>query len=164
MEYYRTAGQQDLISTGPHRELDSRELAAGAWSTYFASIAPLRDRVLARVAVASGDADPHDWGDGAQHDRPRPLRSISYDPRLDLLELAVGSGGGADPMLRYFIAGPRRIDVARCDEVTSIVVDDASGARTRICLYRLPRLRAVPDPFATPSAGSSPHVREGEER
>lgn len=160
MERYEVTGGRELTSMAARTRATSRELAAGAWSAYFASIAPLGERVLASVAV-TGDDGAGDHGDGRQDDRRRPLRSISYDAEHDVLELAVGSDGAPEPVLRYFISAPRRIDVARTDDITSIVVDDATGARTRIYLYRLPRLRAVPDLFAPPAAASSPHSRNG---
>jgi hypothetical protein len=41
-------------------------------------------------------------------------------------------------VLRYFIAAPRVIDVAETHDRTTLLVSDASGHRTQICLYNLP--------------------------
>ncbi len=108
---------------GPH------ELEPHVWAEYFRSMARMRAGVLTTVQVlgARSAAD-------LAH-RLRVLQQIGYDPKQDMLELAVGAHSAPRAVLRYFIAAPRVIDVAEAHDRTTLLVSDASGHRTQICLY-----------------------------
>jgi hypothetical protein len=125
-----------------------RELAAQEWGAYFASIAGTDELVLASVAVTRERSNG--WCEPL-----RPLHSIAYEAEEDMLKLAVGPHGSPLPVLRYFIAAPRRIEVTGTGNTTEIVVDDAGGMRTRIRLYGPPRLRVGPqdDPASADGGG-----------
>lgn len=119
----------------------ARGLEAHVWAEYFASIARVGSGVLAAVQVVSGA------GAGELAEHRRPLQGIGYDAARDVLELAVGAHSAAGPMLRYFIAAPRAIDVAEAHDRTTLLISDESRLRTQISLYNLP---------ARPSVGARP--------
>jgi Family of unknown function (DUF5335) len=126
-----------------------RELATEMWSDYFASIARTRETVLASVAVTRERAN-------GSHEPMRPLRSISYDVEDDVLEIAVGPKTSPVPVLRYFIAEPRRIEIDGSGDSTVIVIDAAAGVRSRISLQGPPRLRLVSSTDRAPRRGMQP--------
>jgi hypothetical protein len=120
-----------------------RELEPHVWAEYFRSIALLRAGVLATVQVIGARLAAD------LTDRPRALRQIGYDSKQDTLELAVGAHSAPGAVLRYFISAPLAIDVAEAHDRTTLLVSDASGHRTQICLFNLPGhlpQRRVPAP------------------
>ena len=136
--------QMALYATVEHATREVRqELEPHVWAEYFRSIALLRAGVLATVQVlgARPAAD--------LTDRPRALQQIRYDSKQDTLELAVGAHSAPGAVLRYFISAPLAIGVAEAHDRTTLLVSDASGQRTQICLYNLPghlSTRQVPAP------------------
>lgn len=110
----------------------SRELDAATWHEYFDSITPAIEGMLVTIEVMSEET-------GDQLDVERmPTEAISYDPRDDVLEVAVGGRGVRYPVvLRHFISSPRTISVEESDSVTptAILVTDGSGVRTLIRLF-----------------------------
>jgi hypothetical protein len=71
------------------------------------------------------------------------LQAISYDPRDDVLEVAVGGRGVRYPIvLRHFISNPKTISVEETGEPdpAAIEVTDPSGVRTLIRLFEAPAL------------------------
>jgi Family of unknown function (DUF5335) len=105
------------------------ELAAEKWQGYFDSITPNIDGMLATIEVMSEQL-------GDQVDvRQLPLQAISYDPKDNMLEVAVGGRGVRYPvLLRHFISNPRTISVEESGSLrpTAILVTDAAGVRTLI--------------------------------
>jgi Family of unknown function (DUF5335) len=105
------------------------ELAADRWQEYFDSIAPNIDGMLATIEVMSEQL-------GDQTDVEQlPLQAISYDPKDNMLEVAVGGRGARHPvLLRHFISNPQTISVeeSRPLRPTAILVTDAGGVQTLI--------------------------------
>jgi hypothetical protein len=69
---------------------------------------------------------------GAGRQAGLPLLSIGYDPAADVLEIAVGRGQARHPLLRYFLAGPRTLELSEDGRELAIVVEDAQRARTLV--------------------------------
>jgi hypothetical protein len=105
------------------------ELAADRWQEYFDSITPNIDGMLATIEVMSEEL-------GDQIDVEQlPLQAISYDPKDNMLEVAVGGRGVSHPvLLRHFISNPRTISIEESSSLrpTAILVTDAAGVRTLI--------------------------------
>jgi len=77
------------------------------------------------------------------------LRTIGYKAEDDVIEIAVrGCSTHGHLALRHFIAGPRAITVLEHEppDLTTMVVDDASGTRTRIRLFAGPVSPEEPPP------------------
>jgi hypothetical protein len=105
-------------------------LDVDAWGRFFDSIGTAGGPPLVTVMLLRGR------GGAEECDREpegRPLRDIRYESERNVLQIAVG-GTAREPELRYFIAGPRRIVVEDSDDERTIVVDDASRARTAISM------------------------------
>ncbi len=110
----------------------ARVLAPCDWPSFFGSIACGRDHLVAAVALLHDGAAEQTGHAASRGDR---LRSIGYDGERDLLELAVG-GIARAAALRYFIRSPQRVSVDQRARQLTIVVRDASGARTVIRIER----------------------------
>jgi|GEM_PF-3464583 len=116
------------------------ELAQCDWSKYFRNITGEQQRLL--VAVESvGLRAPLDeridamcQGVCTRH----PLRAMCYEHRADVFEVAVGLNVGHGPLLRYFVAAPRRISVREVNAARAIVVSDSGGGRTLVCVFPAP--------------------------
>jgi Family of unknown function (DUF5335) len=106
---------------------------------YFDSLSPSIEGMLATIEVMDAQA-------GDQIDAERmPLQAISYDPRDDVLEIALGGRGVRYPVvLRHFISSPRTIGVEESTSVTpsAILVTDGGGVRTLIRLFEPIELEA----------------------
>src|ERR1039458_3988322 len=113
----------------------TEELDAEKWVDFFNGLAGRGAASLVAVEVIGERAT--DQGNGMQW----PLQAIAYDPDGDVLEVAVaGRGAGSAVVLRHFIAEPRTIEVEDLGSLlpATILVDDASGVRTQIRLFRAP--------------------------
>lgn len=110
----------------------TQELDADRWHEYFDSLTPSIEGMLATIEVM-------DAQEGDQIDAERiPVQAISYDPRDDVLEVAVGGRGLRYPVvLRHFISSPRTISVEESSSITptAILVTDGDGVRTLIRLF-----------------------------
>lgn len=118
----------------------TEELKAEQWMSFFAELASSCEAPL--VAVEVVDERLSTRADGTL----RPLQEIGYDPKDAVLRVAVGGRHGGDGVaLRHFISEPHTITIEESGALhpTAIVVDDASGIRTRIRLLDrpMPRLR-----------------------
>jgi hypothetical protein len=124
---------------GARMSTTTEELAAERWQEYFDSITPNIDGMLATIEVMSEQL-------GDQLDvQQLPLQAISYDPRDNMLEVAVGGRGARYPvLLRHFISDPQTISTAESSSLqpTAILVTDASGVRTLIRLSEPAALEA----------------------
>ena len=67
-----------------------------------------------------------------------PLRSICYERRGDVFEVAAGLAAEQGPLLRFFVAEPRSIFIREATRARAIVVTDAGGARTLVCVFPTP--------------------------
>jgi hypothetical protein len=110
----------------------TQKLAAEEWVEYFDSIASSTDGQLVTIEVMSEEL-------GVQTDVERlPLQAIGYDPKDNVLEVAVGGRSTRYPVvLRHFISNPQAIsveDVGRAAP-SAILVTEASGTRTLIRLF-----------------------------
>lgn len=115
------------------------ELERDRWENYFHGLLSVTARHLATVEVFPGwPADA--WASGRC---PRRLRAIAYRVEENVLEIAVGGAGAGRPALRFFVPGPRKIAVTEHEGSWKILIDDASGARTLICLLDPLRAREV---------------------
>jgi Family of unknown function (DUF5335) len=116
---------------GARMSTTTEELAAERWQEYFDSITPNIDGMLATIEVMSEQL-------GDQLDvQQLPLQAIGYDPRDNILEVAVGGRGVRYPvLLRHFISDPQTISIEESSSLrpTAILVTDASGVRTLIRL------------------------------
>jgi hypothetical protein len=127
----------------------TQELKADRWVDYFSAIASSDDAPMVAVEVIR--KRPGDQLNGA----PRRLQSIGYDPEDGVLQITVGGrGAGDDVAVRHFISDPRRINIDESGPLqpTAILVEDASGIRTRIRLF---------DPLAPGPAPSGPRGSPG---
>ena len=110
----------------------TRELERATWPKYLDSIASSIEGLLVTVELMDEQL-------GDQTDIERlPVQAISYDPRDDVLEVAVGGRGTRYPVvLRHFISSPTAISVEESPEgaPTAILVTDPSGVRTLIRLF-----------------------------
>jgi hypothetical protein len=106
-------------------------LDADAWAECLAAIAPAGQRLVASVTLLGREAAAR-----AEPGVERTLHAIGYDSARDVLEVGLG-GASHGPALRHFICGPRLIALSACGDVRSILVADATGARTSISLRRI---------------------------
>ena len=117
----------------------TRELERATWPKYLDSIASSIEGLLVTVELMDEQL-------GDQTDIERlPAQAISYDPRDDVLEVAVGGRGTRYPVvLRHFISKPTAISVEESPEGTpnAILVTDPSGVRTLIRLFQPEMLEA----------------------
>lgn len=117
----------------------TRELAAESWQEYFDSITPNIDGMLTTIEVMSEQL-------GDQIDvQQLPLQAISYDPKDNTLEVAVGGRGVRFPvLLRHFISDPQTISIEESSSLMpmAILVTDAGGVRT---LIRISEAAALED-------------------
>jgi hypothetical protein len=116
----------------------TQELRVESWVAYFDAIASGSGARSAAVEVV----------DGLTGDRPSvapcPLQAIGYDPVQAVLEVTVGGRSErAHAVLRHFISDPRKISVEESGPLNpkAILVNDASGARTRIEIVNRPTCR-----------------------
>lgn len=111
---------------------NTRELERADWSAYFDSIASNIEGMLATIELMGEQL-------GDQTDVERlPVQAIGYDPRDDVLEIAVGGRGTRYPVvLRHFVSKPTAISVEEPLEgrPSAILVTDASGLRTLVRLF-----------------------------
>jgi hypothetical protein len=115
------------------------ELERDRWADYFRSLVPVAARHLATVeTLCASRAEARDSGQPG-----RRLRAICYSPEEDQLEVAVGGVGSGRPALRFFVPAPKTIAVTEQEGSWRILIDDASGARTLICLLDPLRAREV---------------------
>jgi hypothetical protein len=123
---------------GALMEARTQELRSETWVEYFDGITLGEHASFVTVEVVRDRP-------GDQQDRARRLRTIGYNPDHDLLHLAVaGHRSGDAIVLRHFISGPRTIKADGADLLSpaAILVDDASGTRTRIRFFDRPSASA----------------------
>ena len=116
----------------------TRELERASWPAYFDSIASSIEGMLVTVELMGEQL-------GDQTDIERlPVQAISYDPRDDVLEVAVGGRGTRYPVvLRHFISSPTAISVEELEgRPSAILVTDPGGVRTLIRLFEPEMLEA----------------------
>ena len=116
----------------------TRELERASWPAYFDSIASSIEGMLVTVELMGEQL-------GDQTDIERlPVQAISYDPRDDVLEVAVGGRGTRYPVvLRHFISSPTAISVEELEgRPSAILVTDPDGVRTWIRLFEPEMLEA----------------------
>ena len=116
----------------------TRELERASWPAYFDSIASSIEGMLVTVELMGEQL-------GDQTDIVRlPVQAISYDPRDDVLEVAVGGRGTRYPVvLRHFISSPTAISVEELEgRPSAILVTDPDGVRTLIRLFEPEMLEA----------------------
>ncbi len=113
------------------------ELPKESWASYLEDISknlPASEVVIEVIGEDIGDQVEAAW---------LPLRFLSYDPRDDVFEVAVG---GRDPeypvVLRHLVHRPRRLWVDEEEGVLPrfVLVEDADGTRTLIRIRHLPAL------------------------
>src|SRR5215472_16918295 len=117
----------------------TREPERSSWPKYFDSVTASIEGTLVTVEVMGEQL-------GDQTDVERlPVQAISYDPRDDVLEVAVGGRGTRYPVvLRHFVSSPTAISVEETPEggPSAILVTDAGGVRTLIRLFEPGMLEA----------------------
>jgi hypothetical protein len=117
----------------------SQELDAGRWHEYFDSLTPSVEGMLVTIELMGEQV-------GDQLDAERmPLQALSYDPKDDVLEIALGGRGLRYPVvLRHFISSPHTISVEESGSITptAILVTDGGGVRTLIRLFEPAELEA----------------------
>jgi Family of unknown function (DUF5335) len=129
----RDTDEEEAMSTNTH------ELPAEEWHSYLDSFTEAASGMLVTAHVM-------DESLGDQIDIERlPLQAVSYDPRDDVLEVAVGGRGTRNPIVfRHLISAPRRVEVEEraALEPVAIEVTDQDGVRTLIRFYEPPELDA----------------------
>jgi hypothetical protein len=113
------------------------ELASDSWATYFRRLSCRRGLLHAAIESVEGRAAVEDRIEALCNAvRIRyPLRTISYTAGADRFEVAVGLDAEHGPVLRYFVTAPRRIFVTERKDTSAILVSDANGARTLVCVF-----------------------------
>jgi len=115
------------------------ELDPEKWQEYFDSITPNIDGMLATIEVMSEQL-------GDQLDvQQLPLQAIGYDPKDNMVEVAVGGRGVRYPvLLRHFISDPQTISIEESSPLrpAAILVTDAGGVRTLIRVSEAATLEA----------------------
>src|SRR6516225_4341562 len=109
----------------------TREPERSSWPAYFDSVTASIEGMLVTVELMGEQL-------GDQTDIERlPVQAISYDPRDDVLEVAVGGRGTRYPVvLRHFISNPTAISVEELEgRPSAILVTDPGGVRTLIRLF-----------------------------
>jgi hypothetical protein len=130
------------------------ELERDRWQDFFRWLLCVTARHVATVEMLSG-VGTDAWAVGRHG---RRLRAIAYRPEEDVLEVAVGGAGAGRPALRFFVPGPQKITVTEHERSWKILIDDASGARTLVCLLDPLRAREVATRIAPAEhAPSRPH-------
>jgi len=113
------------------------ELAQREWNDYFERITSEPRQLL--VAIESvGRHTPLEERISAMCDgvcTRHPLRSIGYEPHADVFEVAAGLAAEHGALLRFFVAEPRRILVREATRARAIVITDAGGAQTLVCVF-----------------------------
>jgi hypothetical protein len=118
------------------------------WGSYFQAIG-CGEALLASVVLGTPAAARH----GAV---ARPLLGIAYDKAAQALTVRVGENSER-PFLRYFVSGPRSIEVHEDDHGKVIVVVDVSGACTLIHIVSRPHhAPAISPGTATAERGEPP--------
>jgi hypothetical protein len=117
----------DATPRAPQRA-PATEIVAETWPSFFSSLSACRELLLGTVSVLGAHSQ------GAARELRRPLHEIGYSVEEDVLALTLGSPRGAGEV-RYFIRAPQRIQMARTDGATELLVDEAGGTRTLICLF-----------------------------
>src|SRR5437868_8555497 len=129
------------------------ELECDRWQDYFRWLLSVTPRHVATVEMFSGlRADA--WAGGKCG---RRLRAIAYRPQENVLEVAVGGTGAGRPALRFFVPAPQKIAVTAHERSWTILIDDASGACTLICLLDPLRAREVTTRSAPAEHAPRPH-------
>jgi hypothetical protein len=110
----------------------TEQLAAERWVEYFDSIAGRIEGRLATIEIMSEEL-------GDQTDVERlPLQAVGYDPKDNVLEIAVGGRGTRYPVvLRHFISDPQAISIQQSEPSapSAILVTDTDGTRTLLKLF-----------------------------
>jgi hypothetical protein len=125
------------------------ELAPDIWPRYFGELVddgPLLASIewIGRQMGVAARIEALRDSEGVRH----PLRAIGYREHTDTFEVAVSLDGEEGPRLRYFVASPARIFVEQVGATSAILIKDASGGRTLVCVSR-PRTNDA-QPRATP--------------
>jgi hypothetical protein len=103
------------------------EVLAEAWPSFFGALTACSEELLGTVTVVGSHAPAYSR---------RPLREITYSSDEDVLALTVGFPSGVGE-LRYFIRAPRRIRMAHNEGATELLVEEAGGTLTLICLFEV---------------------------
>jgi len=113
------------------------ELARDDWVAYFQSIATEERRLLVAIESVGPRAPVNERIDAMCEGicTRHPLRSIAYEQNADVFEVALGLAAREGPLLRYFVAAPRRIFIREGEAVRAIVVTDAGDTRTLVCVF-----------------------------
>src|ERR1700746_3909957 len=112
----------------------SVELAQSDWNDYFERMSSEPGRLLVAIESVGRHAALEERisamceGVCTRH----PLRSICYERRADVFEVAAGLAAEHVPLLRFFVAEPRSIFVREATRARAIVVTDADGALTLV--------------------------------
>lgn len=118
---------------------NTHELPAEEWHSYLDSFTEASSGMLVTAHVM-------DESLGDQTDIERlPLQAVSYDPRDDVLEVAVGGRGARYPIVfRHLISAPRRIEVQERGELDLVAMEvtDQEGVRTLVRFFEPPELEA----------------------
>ena len=116
----------------------TRGLGRASWPADLDSITASIEGMLVTVELMGEQL-------GDQTDVERlPVQAISYDPRDDVVEVAVGGRGNRYPVvLRHFISNPTAISVEELEgRPSAILVTDPGGVRTLIRLFEPGMLEA----------------------
>jgi hypothetical protein len=110
----------------------TQALDAERWLEYFESLAPDFGGLVVTIEIIDERI-----GDQTEVER-LPLQAIGYDPKDNVMEIAVGGRGLRYPvLLRHFISRPQTISVEESGKAApaAILVTDADGQRTLIRLF-----------------------------
>lgn len=106
-------------------------LDAERWADYLQSLGPELDGLLVTIEIIEEQI-----GDQVEAER-LPLQTIGYDPRDNVVEIAVGGRGVRYPVvLRHFVSNPQEIAVERTGggAPSAILITDGDGQRTLVRL------------------------------
>jgi hypothetical protein len=130
--FIRTRQLDSIDATPPTPErapvMPATEIVAETWPSFFNSLSACSELLLGTVSVLGSHSQER------LRELRRPLHEIGYSVEEDVLALTLGSPRGAGAV-RYFIRAPQRIQMARSDGATELLIDEAGGTRTLICLF-----------------------------
>ena len=120
--------------------LETKQIPKEAWARYLEDLSELLEG--AAITLEIEDRDLGDELEAVQ----LPLAFLLYDPKDDVVEIAVGGRWSSLPVvLRHFIRHPTEIWEVDRDPVgpTGFLFVDAEGTRTLMTVRRRPELPAA---------------------
>jgi len=136
------------------------ELAQSDWNDYFERMSSEPGLLVAIESVGRRSALEERISAMCEGVCTRhPLRSICYERGADVFEVAAGLAAEHGPLLRFFVSEPRSIFVREATPARAIVVTDAGGALTLVCVFPTRPRDGVSSPMAASRTAVTARLR-----